>query len=159
MCHLTLAICFPYMVEACTDRNPTICAQRFRTSKINHFLNCFLLKLRIIYWQDSPTVQKILYRLLQIGVYACKDCPLPTFSTPQRFPCCTLNLLMMATICSRASFNLFQRCYFLARNRFHLLDRHRTELVTHLRLRGKGFNMDYTCPVMIINLISSKYLK
>ena len=27
--------------------------------------------------------------------------------------------------------------------RIHLLDRHRTELVTHLPLRGKGFNMDY----------------
>ncbi|MGA9149978.1 MAG: hypothetical protein WBZ36_05320 [Candidatus Nitrosopolaris sp.] len=25
----------------------------------------------------------------------------------------------------------------------HLLDRHREELVTHLPLRGKGFNMDY----------------
>jgi hypothetical protein len=25
----------------------------------------------------------------------------------------------------------------------HLLDRHKKELVTHLPLRGKGFNMDY----------------
>jgi hypothetical protein len=27
--------------------------------------------------------------------------------------------------------------------RVHLLDRHRKELVTHLPLRGKGFDVDY----------------
>ena len=33
--------------------------------------------------------------------------------------------------------------------RIHLLDRHRTELVTHLPLRGKGFNMDYRTAFVI----------
>ena len=33
--------------------------------------------------------------------------------------------------------------------RIHLLDRHRTELVTHLPLRGKGFNMDYRTSFVI----------
>ena len=33
--------------------------------------------------------------------------------------------------------------------RVHLLDRHREELVTHLPLRGKGFNMDYRTSFVI----------
>jgi hypothetical protein len=33
--------------------------------------------------------------------------------------------------------------------RIHLLDRHRTQLVTHLPLRGKGFNMDYRTAFII----------
>jgi hypothetical protein len=33
--------------------------------------------------------------------------------------------------------------------RVHLLDRHRTELITHLPIRGKGFNMDYRTAFVI----------
>jgi hypothetical protein len=33
--------------------------------------------------------------------------------------------------------------------RVHLLDRHRNELITHLPLRGKGFNMDYRTAFVI----------
>ena len=33
--------------------------------------------------------------------------------------------------------------------RIHLMDRHREELVTHLPLRGKGFNMDYRTAFVI----------
>jgi hypothetical protein len=33
--------------------------------------------------------------------------------------------------------------------RVHLLDRHRTELLTHLPIRGKGFNMDYRTAFVI----------
>jgi hypothetical protein len=31
----------------------------------------------------------------------------------------------------------------------HLLERHRNELLTHLPLRGKGFNMDYRTAFVI----------
>ena len=31
----------------------------------------------------------------------------------------------------------------------HLLDRHRHELITHLPIRGKGFNMDYRTTFVI----------
>jgi hypothetical protein len=33
--------------------------------------------------------------------------------------------------------------------RVHLLHRHKKELVTHLPLRGKGFNMDYRTAFVI----------
>ena len=37
----------------------------------------------------------------------------------------------------------------------HLLDRHRKELVTHLPLRGKGYNMDYRTVYAINHFIKS----